>query len=123
MTELPEERDDDLDWGTFELSDFNDAPEFKAAVASLKVGAYTPPLSADNGVVIARLNLRDTDDDTVELSRIYFRLPVMMKPAPKEEIVAEAHRKHAAAVFAKAMKVWRARAKVEFPYREIDFKE
>ena len=123
MTELPEERDDDLDWGTFELSDFNDAPEFKAAVASLKVGAYTPPLSADNGVVIARLNLRDTDDDTVELSRIYFRLPVMMKPAPKEEIVAEAHRKHAVAVFAKAMKAWRARAKVEFPYREIDFKE
>ena len=123
MTEIPEERDDDLEWGTFELTDFNDTPAFKAAVASLKDGAYTPPLAADNGVVIARLNLRDTDDDTVELSRIYFRLPVMMNPAPKEEIVAAAHKKHAAGLYAKMMKAQRETATVDFPYATIDFRE
>jgi len=82
------------EWGTFELSFFNDAPELKACLSVMKIGQVTPPVVADNGIVIVKL--LDIGEPTQVgqntrylLSEIRFALPEYYNAYTAETLKAE----------------------------------
>lgn len=98
FTEIPEEVTDNGEWGTIDDQFLRDDPALLAAVKKLKPGAFTPPVEGDNGLMIAKLD-GVTDDGSYELSRIFFRLPLMIDYPTPEELVTTAKRTYAKNLF------------------------
>ena len=120
-TELEEDREGDLEWGDYDTDAFEEAPELLAALKAIKPGGFTPPIEADNGIVIVRLDDVDTEDGMMSLSRIFFHEAVVYEVPTPEQVVANAKREHEQKVFAERMEqLWKA-AKIEFPFKKIDF--
>lgn len=122
FTEIPEEVTDNGEWGTLDDQFLRDDPALLAAVKNLKPGAFTPPMEGDNGLMIAKLN-GVTDDGAYELSRIFFRLPLMIDyPAP-EELVSTAKRTHAKNIFNDLLNRLKKTADVKYPHGQDLFKQ
>ena len=102
-TEVEDERNDDGEWGIFDLSAFDQEPGLKAALAALEPGDFTPPVEGDNGLMIARLNERDATGG-LDISRIIFRLPLFYTPAPREKILEAAYDKYRQSLFDRKLK-------------------
>lgn len=69
---------DDGVWGDFALDYFNDNPALAAQIAQLEPGKISPPVEGDNGLMILRLDDRQTESGgraIYSLSRIFFHLP------------------------------------------------
>jgi len=82
------------EWGTFELSYFNDTPQLKSCLSVMKPGQVTPPVVADNGVAIVKL--LDIGEPTQVgqntrylLGEIYFALPEYYNEYTAETLKAE----------------------------------
>lgn len=72
-----ENETEDGEWGDFRLDFFNDEPELKALVATLRPGDITPPVEGDNGLMILRLDDKREEGGQAQysLSRVFFHLP------------------------------------------------
>jgi len=112
-TELEDERDDDCDWLIVDDKYLADEPVLTAALAKMKIGDVSPPLEADNGLMIMRLD-RIEGDGAKSLSRIFFHLPRFLTPAPKEEIIKCAEADYAADLYRRKVAELVAAAKVEY---------
>lgn len=97
-TEAPEEIEDNCEWATIDDKFMDDEPALKAAVKALKPGEFTPPIEADGGILIVRLDSLE-EDSGYAVSRIFFRKGNTLTPAPRSEIVATALKKHAKELF------------------------
>ena len=112
-TELKDELEDDCQWGSVDANFLSDEPELLAALRSMKPGEFTAPIAADGGVLIVRLDENEQDGGFI-VSRIFFRLPQLLKPAPDEEIVARFYKKYADALFARRLKALVDAAQIEY---------
>lgn len=121
FTEVPEEAEDNGEWGTLDDQFLADDPALLAAIRNLKPGEFTPPMEGDNGLMIAKLDGR-TEDGSYELSRIFFRLPLMVEYPTPEEIVATARETHRRNLFDELLKRLKATADVRRPHGQDLFK-
>ena len=112
-TELPEERADKGEWGLLDRKLLEDSPALLRAVSAIKPGEFSAPVEGDNGLMIARLDEKNEQNEEYSLSRIYFRLPMYAREAPAEELIAEAQRKHGERVWAETLATWEKQAKIE----------
>lgn len=113
-TEIPDEVEEDGVWGVFDDPFLRDDPALLAALRELKPGAFTPPVEGDNGLMIARLDARE-EDGSYAVSRIFFRLPLMIDYPTPEELVATARKAHEKNLFATLVKRLRAAADIVYP--------
>lgn len=88
-TELDEEAQDDGEWAVVDAKFLSDEPVLLKWLQGATPGMISPPIAADNGIMIARLD-RFEDEGGFAVSRIYFHLGQVYEPAPKEQIVEEA---------------------------------
>jgi len=70
----------EAEWGSFTMDYFNDSPALQACLRAMKPGMVTPPMAADNGVVLVQLiEIVEprTPNDSVRynLSQLHFALP------------------------------------------------
>ena len=87
-----ENRPEDGEWGGFVIGDFRDEPVFQRMLKAMKPGDLTPPVEADNGVCVVRLDSieqLDAEDGGKEnrynLSRVFFRLALQYEIPPWDE--------------------------------------
>ncbi|MGN0832458.1 MAG: peptidylprolyl isomerase [Kiritimatiellia bacterium] len=118
-TELPEERADKGEWGLLDRKLLEDSPALLRAVSALKPGEFSAPVEGDNGLMIARLDEKNEQNEEYSLSRIYFHLPMYAREAPASELIAEAQRQHGERVWAETLAAWEKQAKIE--YFDYDF--
>ncbi len=121
FTEIPEEVEDNGEWGTLDDQFLADDPALLAAIKNLKPGEFTPPMEGDNGLMVAKLDGR-TEDGSYELSRIFFRLPLMIECPTPEEIVATARETHRKNLFNELLKNLKATADIRRPHGRDLFK-
>lgn len=70
----------DMDWGTFELSFFDEFPQVGRFLSVMPVGTVSPPVEGDNGLMIFKLlDVVNPDQASghvrYHLARIFFELP------------------------------------------------
>ena len=87
-TELQEEVEDDCEWAVLDERFLSEEPALHKWVKSAKPGDVSPPIKADGGVLVVRLDRLDGDDGFA-LSRIYVRLADVRPPAGKAAIEAD----------------------------------
>lgn len=86
-------------WGAFRLDELKDSPALVKILPTLNVGDLTPPIEADNGLCIIRLDeitdaagngtARHDPFSRYHLSRIYLRLPeIYERPTQAEAVEA-----------------------------------
>ena len=101
-TEAEEEIEDNCEWATVDEKFLADEPALMKQLKAMKPGEFSPPLEADGGILIVRLDSLE-DDNGYTVSRIFFRKGNTLTPAPKKEIIAVAERKHATELFARRL--------------------
>lgn len=101
-SELTDEAADDGDWAVVDAKFLSDEPKLLKWLKQAKPGEFSPPIAADNGVMIARLDGLE-EDDGFAVSRIFFHLASILPPAGKEAIVAAAERKYVDDLFARKL--------------------
>lgn len=109
-SELPEERKDRGEWANLDWKQIDEEKELSKWARQLKPGEFSPPIEADNGLMIARVDRKDERECV--LSRIYFCLPMFCAEPKPEEIVAEARREHADQLLKAKVAELRAAAKI-----------
>lgn len=87
-TELEEEVEDDCEWAVLDERFLAEEPALHKWVKAAKPGDVSPPITADGGVLVVRLD-RMEGDDGFALSRIYIHLADVRPPAGKAEIEAD----------------------------------
>ena len=110
-SEIDDERESKGTWGTLDRRQLGDDPEILKWGQKLKVGEFSPPIEADNGLMIMRLDSRDDGATEFGVSRIFFQLPEFLNPAPPEEIKKAAYDKYARELFARKVAELEAAAK------------
>lgn len=85
-TEIESEVADKGELGVIGLQQIQDEPEFVQTLRELKVGEFSAPVEADNGLSIIRLDSKDVEKDEYGISRIYFRLPMFVKVLDEKEM-------------------------------------
>lgn len=78
-TEIESEVADKGELGVIGLQQLQDEPKFMQVLRDLKVGEFSAPVEADNGLSIIRMDSKDVEKDEYGISRIYFRLPMFAK--------------------------------------------
>lgn len=109
-SEIPEERKDRGEWANLDWKQIDDEKELSKWARQLNAGEFSPPIEADNGLMIARVDRKDERECV--LSRIYFCLPMFCAEPKPEQIVAEARREHADNLLKAKLAELRAGAKI-----------
>ena len=97
-TELDEEAQDDGEWAVVDAKFLSDEPVLLKWLQGAAPGMISPPIAADNGVMIARLD-RLENEGGFAVSRIFFHLGQVYEPAPKDQIVGKALADYAKGLF------------------------
>ena len=116
-TEIEDEIEDDCEWAIVDEKFLEDAPGLYERLKKLKLGEFTPPVKGDNGLMIVRLD-RYEDEGGLAVSRIFFRLPRFLTPAPKEEILAAELARRERTVFLRKLDELVASAAVEYAAKD-----
>ena len=114
FSEIEEERADAGEWAVVDAKFLSDEPALLAWLRAAKPGDISPPIAADNGILIARLDSLEQDEGFA-VSRIFFRLGRILDPAPKDEIVAAAKKKYAQDLFKRKLAELVVAANADFP--------
>ena len=101
-TEAMEEIEDNCEWATIDDKFLADEPALLKQLKTMKPGEFSPPLEADGGILIVRLDSLE-EDNGYTVSRIFFRKGNTLTPAPKKEIVAAAEKRYATELFARRL--------------------
>ena len=112
-TELPEEVEDDCEWAVLDHRFLSEEPALHKWVKAAKPGDVSPPIRADGGLLIVRLD-RLESEDAVALSRIYIRLADVRPPAGKAAIEADYRRREGEVLFKRKLAELVAAAKPVF---------
>ena len=123
-----ESRLPDGTWGEYTAEDFRDEPELLRISRSFKPGCVTPPVEADNGLMIARVDkIEDPSANPEEdgyipsaeavfsLSRIFLRLPEFIEEADFDTLKREAQKAKDNAAFAKFIRERASKLGTEYP--------
>ena len=123
-----ETRADDGVWGTFQTGDFTDEPAITRLSSKFRVGWVSPPIEADNGLMILRVNsIKDDGLDVtapdyspspnaeITLSRIFFHLPMFIEEIERDEFAKECIKAKKLAEFEYFLTDLITKAKIEFP--------
>ena len=97
MSELKYERKDKGKWANLDWQQMECDPPLLKYARQLKPGEYSPPIEADNGLMILRVDKKDEKE--CHMSRIFFHLPMYCKVPTAEELEARIKMKHADRVF------------------------
>ena len=92
FSDLKQERDDGGDWAKLEWQQMAGDPELIKYARKLNPGEFSPPIEADNGLMILRVD--EKDEKECKMSRIFFQLALLYKKPPEKEIVANIEKKH-----------------------------
>ena len=121
------------EWGAFRIGDLGGDGDLEKVVAAMKVGDVSPPLEADNGLNIIRLDaVTDVRDNPISdaqrnassryhLSRIFLRLPEIYDIPPAEEAAATLKMKAEDDEFLKFLQGLMAVDGVKYPHGEAVF--
>ena len=101
-TEAEDEIEDNCEWATIDDKFLSDEPVLQKMLKKMNPGEFTPPIDADGGILIVRLDSRE-DENGYTVSRIFFRKGRTLIPAPKKDIVAAAEKRHAEDLFRKKL--------------------
>ena len=123
-----EYRSDDGVWGNFNANEFADEPEILKYVSLFRVGWVSPPIEADNGLMIMRVDSIDdgsgeifdanyipSSDAEFKISRIFLHLPLFMEEVDREQFAKECLNAKRTAEFNKFMRGLISKATIEFP--------
>lgn len=92
-SEVKTERDDRGDWGALDWRQIESDPLLYKYAKSLEIGKFSPPIEADNTLMILRVDKRDEKE--CKMSRIVFLLPMYWKVPTEAEIVETLQKAHA----------------------------
>lgn len=112
-TELREEVEDDCEWAVLDDRFLAEEPVLCKWVKAAKPGDISPPILADGGILVVRLDRLEADEGFA-LSRIYIHLADVRPPASKAEIEADYRRREGEALFARKLAELVALAKPTF---------
>lgn len=107
FTQIEAEKEDGGYWGQFDAQLLDHEPQVLRFGRTAKPGELTPPIEADNGLMILRFNSREKDDAGVmqfSFSRIFFMLPEFYVPAPKDEIIKAAYTRYGDELYARKLR-------------------
>ena len=123
-----EYREEDGVWGTLQVSDFTDEPEIWKLVPRFRPGWISPPIEADNGLVILKVDsIADGGADVnaadyipspsaeFTLSRIFLHLPLFMEKISKENFAQQTRQVKKNVEFKKFLNGLILKADVKFP--------
>ena len=104
------------EWGTLALDEISDySAELAVRVTNAAVGEILPPLEADNGLMIARLDGKVESERRYSISRIFFRLPEFWEELPREDLRKALAEEDAARAFDEEAKRLFAEVKFDYP--------
>ena len=110
-TEKTDEIEDNCEWGTIDDKFLADEPVLLGLLKKMKIGEYTPPVDADGGILIVRLDALDKDEGYT-VSRIFFRKGNILRPASRTAIEADGKKKYAERLFQRKLGELVKKAKV-----------
>ena len=123
-----ETRSEDGTWGTYRMADFTDEPEIWRLATKFRRGWISPPVEADNGLMIMKINSVEepgvdcdapgyipSGDAEFNISRIFLHLPLFMEKVSKEKFAAECQEAKKTADFMHFLDELILKADIEFP--------
>ena len=112
-SQIPEEVYEKGEWGVLDAQQIADDPEVYRYANSLPIGEFSPPIEGDNGLMILRVDARDTGKKEYTLSRIFFLLPNFWPNLSAEQILKNAQNDHARAIVQKTLRAELDAAEIE----------
>lgn len=92
FSDLKQERKDGGDWARLEWQQMACDPELIKYARKLNPGEFSPPIEADNGLMILRVD--EKDEKECKMSRIFFQLAVVYEMPTEKKIVADIEKRH-----------------------------
>ena len=111
MSELKYERKDKGKWANLDWQQMECDPPLLKYARQLKPGEYSPPIEADNGLMILRVDKKD--DKECHMSRIFFHLPNYCRVPTADELTQRIKKEHADRVFKKTYAKLKAAAEIK----------
>lgn len=109
------------DWGTYELSYFKDDVQFCKLLSGMSAGDITPPVLADNGLLIAKVIKvnaptfeKGSVAPTYQLSEIFFELPEKVETSSREDFFRQYTEEMSKSKLAETIAALKARCKVDY---------
>ena len=105
-TQIVTEKSDAGYWGEFDVDQLDHEPKVVRFGRTAKPGDFSPPMEADNGLMILRLDSREKNEmgaTQFRFSRIFFLLPEFYLPAPKDAILRAAQRRYEEELYARKL--------------------
>ena len=113
-SEIEAEAEDKGELGVIGLQQLQDEPKFAQVLRELKVGEFSAPVEADNGVSIIRMDSKDVEKDEYGFSRIYFRLPMLAKVFDEQEMEKQLQKEYNERIVGEKIEQMVRSAKVEY---------
>lgn len=113
-TEIEAEVADKGELGVIGLQQIQDEPKFAQVLRELKVGEFSAPVEADNGVSIIRMDSKNVEKDEYGISRIYFRLPMLAKVFSEKEMEKQLRKEYNERIVGEKIEQMVRAAKVEY---------
>ena len=113
-TEIESEAKDKGELGVIGLQQIQDEPKFAQVLRDLKVGEFSAPVEADNGVSIIRMDSKNVEKDEYGFSRIYFRLPMLAKVFDEKEMEKRLQKEYNERIVGEKIEQMVRSAKVEY---------
>ena len=110
-SEVKAERDDRGEWGALDWPQIEPDPLLYKYAKSLEIGKFSPPIEADNTLMILRVDKRDEKECT--MSRIAFLLPLYWKVPTEAEVLEAVRKDHAKRVCKAKFAELKKAAKIE----------
>ena len=113
-TEIESEVADKGELGVIGLQQIQDEPKFAQVLRELKVGEFSAPVEADNGVSIIRMDSKNVEKDEYGISRIYFKLPMFAKVFDEKEMRKQLQKEYNERIVGEKIEQMVRAAKVEY---------
>ena len=121
-------RESDGVWGTFQLSDFTDEPEIWRLTPKFRLGWVSPPIEADNGLMIMKIDAIEDGGNNVKaddyvpspsavftISRIFLHLPLFAESLDKDTFAREVIQAKRNVEFQKFIDELKSKSNIAFP--------
>ena len=123
MSDITEERKDRGEWANLDWKQIEPDPLLAKYAHALKPGEYSPPIEADNGLMILRVDKKDETE--CRMSRIFFQLPMYCRIPTREKLQDRADEAHAEVLFTRKLAELKASAKIVYgnqyvPPKKVD---
>ena len=120
-SELEIERKDKGKWALLDWKQIESDKELNTWAKKLKPGEYSPPIEADNGLMILRVDRKDSKE--CKMSRIFFQLPMYYQIPTVEELIKQAEKDYAWKLFEEKFAELKAKAVIVKGKQNLNQKE